>query len=107
MNGVQLRFFTYEDHKHDGHLVYEWLLATAKRIGVSGGTAFRALAGFGRHGRMHEERFFELAGSEPMLVEFIATAEQADRLLHEVERSQVNIFYARVAVEYGSTGTGK
>jgi len=28
--------------------------------GISGGSAFRAVAGFGRHGKLHEETFFEL-----------------------------------------------
>ena len=42
-------------------------------MGVHGGSAFRAIAGFGRHGHMHEETFFELAGELAVKVEFIWT----------------------------------
>ena len=37
------------------------VLEQAKKQGVRGGSAFRAIAGFGRHGILHEEHFFELA----------------------------------------------
>jgi len=50
--------------------LYEWLLEEAKSLGVHGGSAFRAIAGFGRHGRMHEDTFFELAGELAVKVEF-------------------------------------
>ncbi|MGH8091087.1 MAG: DUF190 domain-containing protein, partial [Rudaea sp.] len=81
MKGMHLRFYTYENRKHGGQLEYEWLLEFAKARGVHGGSAFRAIAGFGRHGKMHEEHFFELAGDVPVLVEFIADAESADALI--------------------------
>ncbi|MFT3790053.1 MAG: DUF190 domain-containing protein [Rudaea sp.] len=43
-------------------LLYEWLLERARKLGIHGGSAFRAIAGYGRHGRLHEQQFFELAG---------------------------------------------
>lgn len=61
MKGVCLRFFTYELHKHEGMLMYEWLLEYAKNQGLQGGSVFRAIAGYGKHGLIHEEHFFELA----------------------------------------------
>jgi PII-like signaling protein len=54
VKGIHLRLYTYESRKHQGRLVYEWLLDHAKKLGIHGGSAFRAMAGFGRHGRMHE-----------------------------------------------------
>ena len=52
MRGSHLRLYTYENRRHDGALLYEWLLERAKKLGVHGGSAFRAIAGFGRHGQL-------------------------------------------------------
>ena len=107
MKGTHLRFYTYENRKHHGALLYEWLLERAKALGVHGGSAFRAIAGFGRHGKFHEQHFFELAGDVPVLVEFILDDAHADALIGELKREQVNLFYARVATEcdvIGGTG---
>lgn len=104
MKGVHLRLYTYENRKHHGLPVYQWLLDRAKKLGVHGGSAFKSIAGFGRHGRLHEQHFFELAGEEPMLVEFIVTEEQADLLLKLLEAEQLNLFYARLPTEFGEVG---
>jgi Uncharacterized conserved protein len=53
-------------------LLSEWLLEQAKQHGLGGGSVFRAIAGFGRHGVLHEEQFFELADDLPVKVEFPA-----------------------------------
>ena len=105
MKGVHLRFYTYEDRKIHGGLVYEWLLEHAKRIGIHGGSAFRAIAGYGRHGRLHEQHFFELAGNVPVLVEFIVTEAEADQLLESLEKEHLTLFFARLATEYGVVGS--
>lgn len=105
MKGVHLRFYTYENRKHHGLLVYEWLLERAKKLDIHGGSAFRAIAGFGRHGRMHEQHFFELAGDVPVLVEFIVSDEMADQLLAQLENEQLHLFYARIPTEYGEIGS--
>jgi uncharacterized protein len=100
MKGTHLRFYTYENRKHGGALLYEWLLERAKALGVHGGSAFRAIAGFGRHGRFHEQHFFELAGDVPVLVEFILDDDHAEALLADVRRAGVTLFYARVPTEF-------
>lgn len=102
MKGVHLRFYTYENRKHDGMLLYEWLLEYARKQGVNGGSAFRAIAGFGRHGRLHEQHFFELAGEVPVLVEFLVDETHADRLLADLQTRKVDVFYARIAAEFGT-----
>lgn len=104
MKGVHLRFYTYENRKHHSLLVYEWLLETAKKLGIHGGSAFRAVAGFGRHGRLHEQHFFELAGEEPVLVEFIVSEEEADNFIALLDAEKLHLFYARLPTEYGQVG---
>lgn len=91
MKGIHLRLYTYENRKHGGLPVYEWLLNQARKLGIHGGSAFKAMAGYGRHGKLHEQRFFELAGEEPVLVEFIVTEEQADRLLACIIRERRSV----------------
>jgi len=101
MQSVYLKFDLTEKQRHDGMLLYEWMLEEAKKLGVPGGSAFRAIAGFGRHGRMHEETFFELAGELPVQVEFVLDAVLADKLLDALRTHKLNLFYVRYAVEAG------
>jgi len=48
-DSVYLKFFVIENQRHAGQLVYQWLLREASTLGLPGGSAFRAVAGFGRH----------------------------------------------------------
>lgn len=102
--GVYLRFFVHENRRHHGILLYEWLLEAAKKTGIHGGSAFRAIAGFGRHGVMHEQHFFELAGDLTVRVDFVVTFEEADRLLKLAAEEKLSIFYAELPTEFGVTG---
>ena len=102
MQSVYLKFYVSEGQRRDGVLLYEWLLEEAKKLGAPGGSVFRAVAGFGRHGHMHEETFFELAGELPVLVEFVLDAALADKLLEALRARKLNLFYLRQAVEAGS-----
>lgn len=101
MNGALLRFYTHENRKVGGVLLYEWLLDQAKKSGIHGGTAFKAMAGFGRHGVVHEAKFFELAGDLTVEVEFMVTDEEAAKLLEAVRAAGVRTLYARVPAEFG------
>jgi len=104
MKGTHLRFYTYENRRHGSDLLYEWLLERARQLGVHGGSAFRAIAGFGRHGRLHEQHFFELAGDVPVLVEFVLGEEQAETLIGALRQENVSLFFTRVATEFEVTG---
>ena len=101
MKGSALRFYMHENQRHRGVPLYEWLLTQAKNRTVSGASAFRAIAGYGRHGVMSEQRFFELAGQQTVLVEFIVSEQQADELLRIVREDGAPLFYARFPAEFG------
>jgi PII-like signaling protein len=100
MQGSFFRFYVHEDHRHHGRLVWEWLLEQANELGIRGGSAFRAMAGFGRHHRLHEARFFELAGSLAVEVEFIVTDEEASKLLRLLHQHRVRLFYAQIPARF-------
>ena len=102
MNGTCLTLYMHEFRKHKGLLLYEWLLEQAKRMGIHGGSAFRAIAGYGRHGVLHEEHFFELAGNLPVQVVFMVSAEEADRLLAMVREERIPLFYVKMPAEFGT-----
>lgn len=101
MQGSFCRFYVHENDRHHGRLLWEWLLEQANRMGIRGGSAFKAMAGFGRHHVLHEERFFELAGSLTVEVEFIVSDEEARRLLDLVTREKVRAFYALIPARFG------
>ena len=101
VEGACLSFYVAENRRHRGMLVYEWLLQQAVGLGLSGGSAFRAIAGFGRHHRLHEQHFFELAGDVPIEVTFVVDAEEEVRLLDVVERAGLSLVFVRQPVTHG------
>jgi PII-like signaling protein len=103
MQGICLKLFVSEAQRHEGGLLYEWLLEQAKALGIRGGTAIRAIAGYGRHGRLHEEAFFELAGELPVEVEFLLGETEARQMLDLLKRHRLRLCYALMAAEYGIT----
>jgi uncharacterized protein len=96
-----LSFYVSEKQHHAGMPLYEWLLEEAKDMGVHGGSAFRAIAGFGRHGHMHEETFFELAGELAVKVEFVIDDALAGELLENIRNQGLKIFYVKQQVQAG------
>jgi PII-like signaling protein len=96
------RHFVHENRKHRHRLLYEWLLEQAKRLGIHGGSAFRAIAGFGRHGILHEEHFFELAGELTVEIDFAVSDDDAARLLDFIRSEKISIFYVRMPIEFGT-----
>jgi PII-like signaling protein len=101
---VYLKFFVIESQRHGGQLLYQWLLREASSLGLPGGSAFRAIAGYGRHHVLHEAHFYELAGELPMEVVFVASPEDADRLIAHVAAAGLSLFHYRMAAESGVTG---
>jgi uncharacterized protein len=101
MQGSFLRFYVHENHRYHGRLVWEWLLEQASKHGIRGGSAFRAMAGFGRHHVLHESRLFELPGTQTVEVEFIVTDQEAQDLLSFLREHKVRLFYAHIPALFG------
>jgi len=97
----QLIFYVTEKQLHAGKPLYEWLLDEARELGILGGSAFRAIAGFGRHGRLREDTFFELAGELAVKVEFVLEDNLAEQILQRVRAQNLNVFYVRYKVQSG------
>ncbi|MEO8443657.1 MAG: DUF190 domain-containing protein [Gammaproteobacteria bacterium] len=101
MEGWFLRFYVRENERVDGALAWEWLLEQANALGVRGGSAFRAMAGFGRDHVLHESSFFELAGSLAIEVQFVVTDEEAGKLMDLLKRERLALFYVRTRAQFG------
>lgn len=101
MDGTFLRFYVLEGQYVHHRPVWEWLLERANKLGIRGGSAFRATAGFGRHHRMHEAYFYELAGTLPFEVEFIVTDSEVETLFEVLRKEHLHLFYARIPAQFG------
>ncbi len=103
-HGVHLTFYCHVRARYNGLLITEWLLEEARHQGIGGGSVFRATAGFGRHGVLREEAFFELADDLPAKVEFLLARDKAEQLLAQVRTAGVDVVYALAAVEFAVLG---
>ena len=101
MSSIYLKFYLTEKQKIGSHLLYEWLLEQAQHIGISGGSVFRSIAGFGRHGSLHSETFIELGGELPIQVEFVLDQKQADELIEKLREGKLNIRFVSYPVTAG------
>lgn len=104
MDMLCVRFYVEEGMRHAHQPIGDWLFAQAKAVGIPGGTAFRAAAGFGRHG-LHEDHFFELAGKLPEAVEFFAAPTAIDALISRVGQTGLKLLYITYPVNTGVTGS--
>ena len=101
MQSIYLKFYLTEKQRHGDKPLYGWLLEQAKAIGVPGGSVFRAIAGYGRHGNLHAETFIELGGELPIQVEFLLEERLAEELLATLRAYELDIRYVSYPVTVG------
>ena len=101
MHGINLRFYLNENRWHGKARLYEWIIETAKGLGIHGGTAVRAVAGFGRKGVLHQQSAFEMAKDSSVVVEFILSEDETMRLLEAIDAAHLRVMYVKSPVEYG------
>lgn len=107
MKGYQITFFTQQDRSHHHNSLAEWLLLTARNLGLHGTTIISASEGFGEHRRIHSAHFFELA-DQPQEIIIIATEEETECLFDLLKKEGIHLFYVMAPVEFGTLGvTGK
>lgn len=103
MKGFQITFFTQQDRTHRRKPVSEWLMTTAKEIGIRGATMVAAAEGFGHDRRIHSAHFFELA-DQPQEVVMAVTEDEAERIFELIRQEGVRVFYVKTAIEFGVLG---
>lgn len=101
--GSLLRIFIGESDKHEGKLLYEWLVLKAREMGLAGATVLRGTMGFGAHSRLHTFKIERLSEDLPVIVEIVDTREKLehylsviDGVIHEglatLEKAQVRFY---------------
>jgi uncharacterized protein len=105
MQGIYLKIFVPESLRYEGYLLHEWIMKVAEESGVPGGSAIRAMAGYGRHGHLHQQSFFELAGDLPVILEFFADESVIASLLQRLKVTNQALFYIKLPAEAGKIET--
>jgi|ERR1700730_4580462 PII-like signaling protein len=101
MQGSFLRFYVHEGQRHHHGVVWEWLLIHANKLGIRGGSAFKAMKGFGRHHMLTEAKILDFSGSAVIEIEFVVTDEEAQQLFDLIHKEKIFIFYACIPASFG------
>ena len=83
--GYLLRIFIGESDRHDGKLLYEWIVQSAKEEGLAGATVMRGMMGFGAHSRMHTFKIERLSQDLPVVIEIVDTREKLEKFLSLID----------------------
>jgi uncharacterized protein len=106
--GDLLRIFIGESDRHEGKLLYEWIVQKAREEGLAGATVMRGMMGFGAHSRMHTFKIERLSQDLPIVIEVVDTREKLEKFLslidNEIEEGmatleQVQIHFYRSGKE--------
>ncbi|QID17678.1 DUF190 domain-containing protein [Nitrogeniibacter mangrovi] len=103
MKGFQITFFTQQDKRHKHTPMAEWLMLTARDLGLRGATIVPASEGFGQHRRIHSAHFFELA-DQPQEVVMTATEDEWERLRAHLTAEGLRLPYVKCPIEFGVLG---
>lgn len=79
--GCLLRIFIGEGDKHEGKLLYEWLVLKARESGLAGATVIRGMMGYGAHSRLHTFKIERLSEDLPLIVEIVDSREKLENYL--------------------------
>jgi len=98
--GYLLRIFIGESDRHDGKLLYEWIVLTAREEGLAGATVMRGMMGFGAHSRMHTFKIERLSQDLPIIIEIVDTREKLEKFLslidNEIEEGMATLEKAQI-----------
>ncbi len=83
--GYLLRIFIGESDKHEGRLLYEWLVLKARAEHLAGATVLRGMMGFGAHSRLHTFKIERLSEDLPIIIEIVDTKEKLENFLVQID----------------------
>ena len=81
-----MRIFIGESDRHDGKLLYEWLVLKAREEGLAGATVIRGMMGYGAHSRLHTFKIERLSQDLPIIVEIVDTREKLEGFLALIDK---------------------
>ena len=93
--GYLLRIFIGESDRHNGKLLYEWIVTKAREEGLAGATVLRGMMGFGAHSRLHTFKIERLSQDLPIVIEIVDAHEKLEKFLalidHEIEEGMATL----------------
>lgn len=101
MHGVYLKIYVPEKLHIKGCRAYDWLLLTAKDLGLQRGAVFRTIASLDNEGELRDADDPELKRNPSVAVEFALTEAESSRFLERLNQENVNVFYIKVPIEFG------
>ena len=108
--GYLLRIFIGESDRHNGKLLYEWIVIKAREEGLAGATVMRGMMGFGAHSRMHTFKIERLSQDLPIIIEIVDTRAKLEKFLslidNEIEEGLATLEKAQIHF-YRSGKTGQ
>ena len=84
--GYLLRIFIGESDRHDGKLLYEWIVLKAREAGLAGATVMRGMMGFGAHSRLHTFKIERLSQDLPIIIEIVDTRDKLETFLAVIDQ---------------------
>ena len=84
-DGHLLRIFIGESDRHEGKLLFEWLVIKARAMGLGGATVLRGIMGFGAHSRLHTFKIERLSEDLPVVVEIVDAREKIKAFLEAID----------------------
>lgn len=85
-DGSLLRIFIGESDRHEGGLLYEWIVRKAREKGLAGATVLRGMMGFGANSRViHTFKIERLSEDLPIVIEIVDTREKLEEFLAEID----------------------
>ena len=84
--GYLLRIFIGESDRHDGKLLYEWIVLKAREAGLAGATVMRGMMGFGAHSRLHTFKIERLSQDLPVIIEIVDAREKLESFLAVIDK---------------------
>lgn len=85
-DGSLLRIFIGESDRHEGGLLYEWIVRKARERGLAGATVLRGMMGFGANSRViHTFKIERLSEDLPIVIEIVDTREKLEEFLAEID----------------------
>ncbi len=100
MTGYQITFYTTLRREIQGRHAKDWLIGTARELGIPGATVFAGLEGYGHDRRFHSAHFFEVA-DEPIAVVIVMSLEQRKEFVRRLALAQASVFHVIQTVEIG------
>ena len=106
MQGYQITFYSQLSVMQDGIPIHRWLLDVAKKMNLRGATVVNGREGLDHRGKFHSAGFFEMV-DQPVLIQFILSAEESEQLFESLKNLKIELFYVKLPVEFGVIGSGE